>query len=120
MEVRTPTPAELAARRDQVGPGPVVLVNLIRFREPGGATRFDDYTALSAPLMAAAGATVEFLAAGGPDLSGDGWDFVAHIRFPSIDACIEMIGSAIYQNDAGRIREEALERTIWMVTQPPT
>jgi len=118
MEVRTPDLDELNALRNEVGDGPVVLVNLIKFRGPEGMTRFGDYARLTAPLMAAAGTEVVYSGQAGPSLSGMDWDMVGLVKFPSIDAFIEMIGSPTYQSEAGPIRKEAIERTIWLVTLP--
>lgn len=118
MEVRTPSPEELAALREQVGDGAVVLVNLIKFREPDGLNRFADYSRLTAPLLQRAGTEVVYSGQAGPSLSGVDWDMVGLVRFPSIDAFVEMIGSPVYQDEAGPLREEAIERTIWLVTHP--
>lgn len=118
MEARTPTPAELAALRNQVGDGPVVMVNLQKFREPGGSEAFAEYGRSIGALMEQVGAEPVFAASAGPALAGPDWDFVALVRFPDIDAFVTMIGSDTYQQVAGPIRESALERTIWLVSQP--
>jgi uncharacterized protein (DUF1330 family) len=118
MEVRTPDPDELESLRSDVGGGPVVLVNLIKFREPNGMARFGDYARLTAPMLANAGTEVVYSGQAGPSLSGVDWDMVGLVRFPSIDAFVDMIGSPTYQTEAGPLREEAIERTIWLVTHP--
>jgi uncharacterized protein (DUF1330 family) len=118
MEVRTPSPAELDALRDEISAGPVVLVNLIKFRGADGMKRFGDYARLTAPMMEQAKTEVVYSGQAGPSLSGVDWDLVGLVRFPSIDAFVEMIGSSTYQNEAGPIREEAIERTVWLVTRP--
>lgn len=118
MLVSTPTPAELDALRDEIGDDPVVMVNLIKYAEPDGAARMGDYGEVTGPLMAEAGAEVVYAGEAGPSLSGVDWDLVALIRFPSVSAFVAMIGCDIYQNEAGPIREEALERTVWLVSRP--
>ena len=118
MDVVTPTLEELASLRKQVADGPVVMVNLIKFREPDGLARFGDYSRPTAPLLEKAGTEIVYAAQAGPSLSGVDWDLVALVKFPNIDAFIEMIGSPLYQNEAGPLRKEALERTVWLVTQP--
>ena len=118
MEVRTPNLEELESLRDEVGDGPVVLVNLIKFREPDGLERFGDYARLTAPLLEKAGTEVVYSGKAGPSLSGVEWDMVGLVRFPSIDAFVEMIGSPLYQAEAGPLRKKAVERTIWLVTHP--
>lgn len=109
MEVCTPNLEELALLREQVGDGPVVLVNLIKFREPDGLARFGDYARLTAPLLEEAGTEVVYSGQAGPSLSGVDWDMVGLVRFPSIDAFVEVIGSPLYQSDAGPLRIEAVE-----------
>ena len=118
VDVVTPTLEELASLRKEVSDGPVVMVNLIKFREPDGLARFGDYSRLTAPLLEKAGTEIVYAAQAGPSLSGVDWDLVALVKFPNIDAFIEMIGSPLYQNEAGPLRKEALERTVWLVTQP--
>ena len=118
MEVRTPSLEELESLRNRVGDGPVVVVNLIKFREPDGLARFGDYARLTAPLLEKAGAEVVYSGQAGPSLSGVDWDMVGLVRFPSIAAFVEMVGSPLYQNEAGPLREEAMELAIWLVTHP--
>jgi uncharacterized protein (DUF1330 family) len=118
MEVRTPTPAELAALREKVGDGPVVIVNLQKFREPGGSEAFGEYGRSIGPLMEQVGAEPIFAASAGPSLAGPEWDLVVLVRFPDIDAFTTLIGSDTYQQVAGPIRESALERTVWLVSHP--
>ena len=48
----TPSAAEVEVLRDQVGEGPVIILNLLKYREPGGREAFGSYAALSGPLLA--------------------------------------------------------------------
>lgn len=118
MDVRTPSLAELDDLQREMGPGPVVMVNLIKFKLPDGAQIFGEYARLTAPLMAEAQTEVVYSGPAGPSLSGLDWDMVALIRFPSIDAFCEMMGSDVYQNEAGPLRKAAIERTIWLPSRP--
>ncbi|MFK7898318.1 MAG: DUF1330 domain-containing protein [Myxococcota bacterium] len=115
----TPNAEEVAALRDQVGDGPVVILNLLKYVEPGGREAFAEYAALSGPLLAAQGGSVFYMAEAGPTVAGDDWDTVAMIRFPSIEAFMGLAGNPTYLEKAPALREAALERTLWMVTQPP-
>ena len=79
MNVRTPSPEELGSLRAVVGDGPVVLVNLIKFREPNGLERFGDYARLTAPMLSAAGTEVVYSGQAGPSLTyycSDPWQGV--------------------------------------------
>ncbi len=115
----TPNAEEVAALRDQVGDGPVIIMNLLKYNEPGGREAFGAYAALSGPLLAREGGEVFYMAEAGPTVAGEDWDTVAMIRFPSIDAFTRLAGDPDYLEKAPALREAALERTLWMVTQPP-
>ena len=115
----TPSKERIEALRHEVGPGPVILLNLLKFKEPNGREKFVEYSALSGPLIARQGAEVFYLADAGPTLSGEDWDTCAMIRFPDIEAFIGLAAAPDYQQKAPALREAALERTLWMVTQPP-
>ncbi len=115
----TPTKEQVEALREQVGPGPVVMLNLLKFKQPDGREKFAEYSALSGPLLARQGGEVFYLAEGGPTLSGETWDSCAMIRFPDIEAFIGLAADPEYLAKAPALREAALERTLWMVTQPP-
>lgn len=115
----TPTKEQVEALREQVGPGPVVMLNLLKFKQPDGREKFAEYGALSGPLLARQGGEVFYLAEGGPTLSGETWDSCAMIRFPDIEAFIGLATDPDYLAEAPALREAALERTLWMVTQPP-
>lgn len=68
----TPNAEEVAALRDQVGDGPVIIMNLLKYKASGGREAFT-----------------------------------------------RLAGDPEYLEKAPALREAALERTLWMVTQPP-
>jgi uncharacterized protein (DUF1330 family) len=115
----TPSKEQVEALRDQVGPGPVVMLNLLKFKTPDGRERFAEYGALSGPILARQGGEVFYAAEAGPTLSGESWDTCVMVRFPDIEAFIGLAADPDYQAKAPALREAALERTLWMVTQPP-
>jgi uncharacterized protein (DUF1330 family) len=114
----TPTTEEVEALRNQVGPGPVVMLNLLKFREPGGREAFGAYGAMTGPLIARQGGEVMYVGEVGPSLVGEDWDTLILVRFPSIEAFIGLAGDAEYQERAPALRDAALERTTWTVTRP--
>ena len=120
MEAITPTAADLERLAKEVRPGPVALLNLLKFRPEGGREAFRRYTALVAPLAQRAGAEVIYSGRAGAVVAGSGdWDFLALVRFASIDHFVGMVRDPLYQTEGRELREQALERTLWMVTQPP-
>ncbi len=95
------------------------MLNLLKFKQPGGHEKFAEYGALSGPILARQGGEVFYIGEAGPTLSGDVWDSCIMIRFPDIEAFIGLAADPDYLAKAPALREAALERTLWMVTQPP-
>lgn len=117
----TPDSERVELLRDQVPHGPVVMLNLLKFREPDGRKRMEDYSALTGPLIARQGGELFYMGAVGPVLAGESdepWDICAMIRFPDIEAFIGMGADPEYQEKAPALRAATLERTLWLVTQP--
>lgn len=103
---------------------PVVMLNLVRYRRPDGRERFQDYGAITGPLIAKAGGRIFFGGRAGPTLSGSlsgsktEWDDVLLVRFPNPARFLAMIEGDTYRNEAAPIRAEALEATLWMTVHP--
>ena len=86
---------------------PVVMVNLMRFREhslDGDGSGWDAYlrySALTVPMIKARGGTLlwtgnaEAVALGAE--AGNQWDYVALVHYPSVAAFIDMMTSADYE-----------------------
>ena len=86
---------------------PVVMVNLMRFRErslDGDGSGWDAYlrySALTVPMIKARGGTLLWtgeakMVALGPE-AGQSWDYVALVYYPSVAAFIDMMTSADYE-----------------------
>lgn len=118
MSQLTPDLAEIEALRDTVEPGPIVMLNLLKFK-PGGRAHFAEYGAVAAPLVQKAGGEIVYAGEAGPMIvDGPAWDLVILVRFPDIERFIEMVSHPDYQTQARAHREAALERTLWMATKP--
>jgi uncharacterized protein (DUF1330 family) len=88
--------------------GPIVMVNLMRFRErslDGDGSGWDAYlrySALTVPMIKARGGTLlwtgdaKTVALGPQD--GNAWDYLALVYYPSVAAFIDMMTSADYEN----------------------
>ncbi len=117
----TPTVGQVEALREQVGPGPVVMLNLLKFRKPDGREAMARYGAVSGPLVLRSRGEVVYAGEAGPLVAGregEDWDTVILVRFPDIEAFIALVADPVYQTEARPLREEALERTLWMVSRP--
>jgi uncharacterized protein (DUF1330 family) len=87
--------------------GPVVMVNLMRFRErslDGDGSGWDAYlrySALTVPMIKARGGTLlwtgdaQAVALGREE--GNHWDYLALVYYPSVAAFIDMMTSADYE-----------------------
>ena len=97
-----------AFRQHAEGSGPVVMLNLLRFRPDGGQERYAEYGAAVAPMLEKVGGRIVFAGqAAAPLLGGDGWDLVALVEYPSRQAFLEMVSSPEYEA-IGHLRTEAL------------
>lgn len=117
----TPTVSQVEALREQVGPGPVVMLNLLKFRQPGGREAMARYGAVSGPLVMRSRGEVVYAGEAGPLVAGregEDWDTVILVRFPDIGSFIALVADPVYQTEARPLREEALEHTLWMVSRP--
>lgn len=98
--------------------GPVVMLNLLRFR-PGGADRYDDYRrALHATGVGADAEVLFFGAAGGVALEGEDWDAVALVRYPCREAFANMVRSPEYRAieplRSAALAAAVLQPTTWL------
>lgn len=109
------------AARDQLREtaGPVVMLNLLKYRQPGGRDAFNRYGAVTGPLIVKAEGEVLFAGRALVGLAGADvdWDDVLIVRFPSAAHFLEMIESDTYTGTAAPIRHEALEATVWVAMQ---
>ena len=86
---------------------PVVMVNLMRFRDrslDGDGSGWDAYlrySALTVPMIRARGGTLLWTGEAkmvvlGPD-AGHSWDYIALVSYPSVAAFIDMMTSTDYE-----------------------
>lgn len=107
----------LAASSD---PGPVVMLNLLKFRaaaegeQGSGADAYRRYGEGAAKMVEAQGGKIlwygraEQVLIGEPD---DDWDAVALVEYPNRQAFIEMVTAPSY-GEVHRHREAGLERSV--------
>ncbi|MFI5673068.1 DUF1330 domain-containing protein [Streptomyces cellulosae] len=101
--------------------GPVVMLNLLRFRPDGGRESYQRYAdALGAGINARYGLQVEYLGIGGRALvaeDGQAWDMVALVRYPNRQAFVDMIRDPEYRA-VTHLRSEALVEAVLQPTSP--
>jgi uncharacterized protein (DUF1330 family) len=108
------TDADLDRYLAQDPGGPVVMLNLLRFR-PGGRERYDDYRRALAASGVGADAELLFFGAGSPSLEGEDWDAVALVRYPSRAVFVSMVRSPEYRA-IEHLRHEALADAVLQPT----
>ena len=99
--------------------GPVVMLNLLRFKEDGRAG-YEEYARRIQPFLEDIGARVLFVG----DLStvlvapeDHDWDAVLIVRYPSRQAFSSMVADPNYQ-EITHLRTEALEEAVLQATIP--
>ena len=105
-----PTREQIEGLMSSSDTGPVVMINLLRFRPDGGAAAYAHYGEGVMPCLERAGARLVWQ--GRPEAvvigeAADLWDAVVLVEYPSRGAFLEMVSSSEYQAIAGR-RTEAL------------
>lgn len=105
-----PTAAQISALTAG-GDGPVVMLNLLRFKPDGGLESYQAYGAGVLPILGRIGAEVVWQGAPGSVVIGDDdadrWDLVVLVRYPSRQVFLGMATSEDYQAIAHH-RTEAL------------
>ena len=112
--------------RDLEDQGPVVMVNLMRFRErslDGDGSGWDAYlrySALTVPMIKARGGTLlwtgdaKAVALGRQD--GNQWDYLALVYYPSVAAFIDMMTSADYESRCDPHRQNGCAEHVIIAT----
>ncbi|WP_313405566.1 DUF1330 domain-containing protein [Aeromicrobium sp.] len=108
-----PTGADLKRFLAEDPGGPVVMLNLLQFREDGAAS-YREYSDRIGPFLAKVGG--EVVHAGNlatPLVAPDGWswDAVLLVRYPSRQAFSQMVGDPEYQQITG-LRTAALDEAV--------
>jgi uncharacterized protein (DUF1330 family) len=99
--------------------GPVVMLNLLRYKE-GGAARYEEYARQLRPFLDEIGAEIIYVG----DLStvlvapsSHQWDAVLLVRYPSRQAFSSMVANPNYGEITG-LRTESLEEAVLQATLP--
>jgi uncharacterized protein (DUF1330 family) len=115
-----PTGKDLKRFVEEAPDEPVVMLNLLRFREDGGRERYAAYLAHFREQAAALGATVVYCGEGTTPLvaeDGQAWDAVLLASYPSRRAFSDMVRDPDYQAGT-HLRTEALVEAVLQPTVP--
>lgn len=98
---------------------PVVMVNLLRFKQPDGIEHYERYAREVVPHLQAAGARALYAGSAKVALIGreprPWWDAILTVEYPTPEAFLEMVGSDAYA-EVHAHREAALERAELIAT----
>lgn len=118
------TPDRFAALAERPADAPVVMVNLLKFKENGGLERYLEYGNGVAAHLQRVGATIRFGGSAPAVLIGDGqkpwWDAILIVEYPTPAAFIEMVTSAEYatvheHRAAALDRGDLIATSVWSV-----
>jgi uncharacterized protein (DUF1330 family) len=120
-----PTPEQFAALAARPADAPVVMVNLLKFKTPGGLDRYLQYGREVTPHLECVGATVLYAGGAPAVVIGDGqqpwWDAILIVRYPTPQAFIDMVTTHEYakiheHRAAGLERGDLIATSTWSVT----
>ncbi len=118
MSAIKPSPERLAKFAANPSTGPVVMLNLLRFKRGGGSKEYAKYATEFEKLLTKAGGRFLYMGRAAELLVGEEeWDAVALAEYPSRNVFLEVTGS----DEAKAIavfREAGLERTVLYATDP--
>ena len=106
---------ELAANSQE---GPIVMINLLRFKPEGGAENYQKYAKVAGRLVKELGGRIVYHGQYRmPVIGHENWDEVLLVEYPSVAAFLSMIGSEAYLK-AAPYRSEALLDSRLYFTKP--
>ncbi len=100
--------------------GPVVMLNLLRFKPDGGRERYLEYVEHFNRTAKPYGARTVYVGDGSTAVvaePGQSWDAVLLVEYPSRQAFTDMIRDEEYQKGT-HLRTEALEEAVLLATVP--
>jgi uncharacterized protein (DUF1330 family) len=119
-----PTSEQFAALAARAADAPVVMVNLLKFKTPGGWERYLQYAQQVTPHLQRVGATVRYAGTAPAVVIGDGerpwWDAILIVEYPTPAAFIGMVTTEEYakvheHRAAGLERGDLIATSVWSV-----
>jgi uncharacterized protein (DUF1330 family) len=120
------TPERFAALVARPADAPLVMVNLLKFRESGGVESYLRYGEEVAPHLERVGATIRYGGTAPAVIIGEGerpwWDAILIVEYPSPAAFVEMVTSEEYakvheHRAAALDRGDLIATSIWSAAE---
>ncbi|EFG77316.1 hypothetical protein HMPREF0591_2708 [Mycobacterium parascrofulaceum ATCC BAA-614] len=117
-----PTAEQFGALAARPADAPVVMVNLLKFKTPGGLESYRRYGLEVAPHLERVGATVRYAGTAPAYVIGDGerpwWDAILIVEYPTPQAFIDMVSTPEYakvheHRAAGLDRGDLIATSAW-------
>ena len=118
MNATEPTPEQFARFADGPDAGPVVMINLLRYRRPDGRASYETYSQAVVPFLMGVGGRVLYYGDAVEGLIGSEepwWDTIVVVQYPSRAAFLQMVANPDYQAIHVH-RADALERAELIAT----
>jgi uncharacterized protein (DUF1330 family) len=116
-----PTGQDLKRFLEEDPGGPVTMLNLLRFKPDGGRESYNKYANAIIPFLEKVGGEVVYLGDATTPLvqpeSGNDWDAVLLVTYPSRSAFSAMVADPEYQQIT-HLRTEALDAAVLQPTTP--
>jgi uncharacterized protein (DUF1330 family) len=111
-------PDEFRKLAKNPGEGPVVMLNLLKFKGAEGQASYVRYTKEAGKFVDGVGGKVLYLGKPGELLNGEEtWDLLMLVQYPSRKAFLSMANNPDYLK-THHFREEGLERAVLYATDP--
>jgi len=114
-----PTPEGIKQYVEDDDGGPVVMLNMLKYKTDGGRESYGEYSAKVMSFLEAVGGEVLFAGEAATALvAPDGWDWdsVILVRYPSRAKFLEMVMNPDYQAIT-QLRTEGLDEAILQATK---
>jgi uncharacterized protein (DUF1330 family) len=113
-----PSSKGLKSLADNPSSGPVVMLNLLKFKRGGGSKAYARYSDAFQEVLLRNGGRFLYLGRAAEMLVGDDtWDAVALVEYPSRKVFLEIVSSPEYEA-LSHHRDEGLEKTVLYATDP--
>jgi uncharacterized protein (DUF1330 family) len=110
----------IEAMRARAGDGPLVMLNLLKFKPGGEQEYFQSYASVAVPLIERLGGRIRYagrLAERAHDDDAPEWDLLVLVEYPNRQAFIDMVNDPTYR--AAHVhRAAAVERALLRATDP--
>jgi uncharacterized protein (DUF1330 family) len=118
MPIILPTQEQIEELNTISNDGPLVMVNMLRFKPDGGEAFYETYSQLTLPILNKVGAQVIYYGTDTKTFIGDDtWDVVLLVQYPSRSSFFKMITRPEYM-EASQYRTQALADSRLYITRP--